>query len=537
VASVEEIAQRLDELETRFVAAEQERETAVRERDEYRALYLETMERCRKLELGMLASKSERLPENEVQLSLGVLSMVLGERQLAELDAALAAASAEQEVKGHTRRKPTGRKPLPEHLPRVEIQVLPPEVEKQGLDAFERIGEDVSETIERRPASLVVARVIRPKFVRRDRERDVETEIFVAPPLELPIPRGLAGPGMLADTIVKRWQDHMPLNRLEDMYARDGLELARSTVCGWHGALAEVVEPLVSAMRDDAFKQPYLCTDATGVLVQQKERCRTGHFWVLVAPERHVLFEFTRDHSSDAVDDVLSGYQGFLVADAHAVYDHLYATGDVVEVNCWAHARRYFFKALDSDPERAKVALGFIGALFRIERTLANSPRRKKEKIREKRSRYIVDAFFSWCDAEADKVLDDTPISKGIRYARNQRVGLSQFLDDGRLPIHNNMSELALRREAVGRKNWLFVGNDDAGSVNALFTSLLASCQLFAIEPWSYLRDILCLLPAWPRHRLLELAPLNWNKTRALDDVAALLDRNPFRNLTLDARR
>jgi transposase len=536
VASVTEIVQRLDELEHRFATAEREREAAARERDEYRALYLETMERCRKLELGILASKSERLPDGGGQLSLDVLSMVLGDRQRAELDAALAAANAEQEVAAHKRRKPTGRKPLPEHLPRVEIVVLPPEVERQGLDAFERIGQDVSETIERRPASFVVARVVRPKFVRKGRERDAETDVLIAEPLELPIPRGLAGPGMLADTIVKRWQDHMPLNRLEDMYGRDGLELARSTMCGWHGALAEVVKPLVSVMRDDAFKQPYLCVDATGVLVQQKERCRTGHFWVLVAPGRHVLFEFTRDHTSDAVDDVLAGYQGYLVADAHVVYDHLYKSGDVVEVNCWAHCRRYFFKALESDPVRAKVALGFIGSLFRIERSLADAPRRKKENIREKRSRHIVDAFFSWCDAEAASVLDDTPISSGIRYARNQRVGLAQFLEDGRLPIHNNMSELALRREAVGRKNWLFVGSDDGGVVNATFTSLLASCRLCGVEPWSYLRDVLCLLPQWPEHALLDLAPLKWAKTFARDDVRALLDANRFRRLTLDAR-
>jgi hypothetical protein len=180
------------------------------------------------------------------------------------------------------------------------------------------------------------------------------------------------------------------------------------------------------------------------------------------------------------------------------------------------------------------VALGFIGALFRIERTLADSPRRKKEKIRDKRSRPIVDAFFSWCDAEAPTVLDDTPISDGIRYARNQRVGLSQFLDDGRLPIHNSMSELALRREAVGRKNWLFVGSDDGGAVNALFTSLLASCRLCDVEPWSYLRDVFCLLPRWPVHRMLDLAPVAWSETRARDDVQALLDANPFRRLTLE---
>lgn len=510
--------------------------TAEQERDDYRALYLETMERCRKLELGILSSKSERVVDDGDQLSFGVLSLVLNERQQAELDAALEAAKAEQTIPEHTRRKPTGRKPLPEHLPRVPIEVLPPEVQRKGLDAFERIGEEISEVVERRPASVVVARIIRPKFLPKNRAPDSIVKVLVAEPLDLPIPRGLAGPGMLADTIVRRWQDHMPLNRLEDMYARDGIELARSTMCGWHGALAEVAKPLVDAMRVDAFKQPFLCTDATGVLVQHKERCRRGHFWVLVAPGRHVLFEYTRDHSSDAVDDVLAGYQGFLVADAHVVYDHLYASGDVVEVNCWAHCRRYFFKALDSDPERAKVALNFIGALFRIERTLANAPRKKKETIRGKRSRPIVEAFFSWCDAEALKVLDDTPISNGIRYARNQRVGLARFLEDGRLPIHNNMSELALRREAVGRKNWLFVGSDDAGAVNATFTSLLASARLHDIEPWAYLRDILCLLPDWPEHELLDLSPLRWAATSARDDVRAALGANRFRALTLDPR-
>jgi transposase len=393
----------------------------------------------------------------------------------------------------------------------------------------------LSETIERRPAAYVVARVIRPKYIPKDRERGVGavTNVLIAPTLQLPIPRGLAGPGMLADTIVKRWQHHLPLNRLEGIYGRDGIEIARSTMCGWHSALADLCEPLIAAMRADAFKQPYLCTDATGVLVQQKERCRLGHFWVLVAPGRHVLFEFTRDHTSDAVDDVLAGYQGYLVADAHAVYDHLYASGDLVEVNCWAHARRYYFKALGSDPERAKMALGLISALFKIERTLADSPRKKKEQIRQKRSRPIVDAFFSWCDAEAEKVLDDTPISAGIRYSRNQREGLSRFIEDGRLPIHNNMSELALRREAVGRKNWLFVGSDDGGAVNATFTSLLASCQLCDVEPWAYLRDLFCLIPSWPEHALIELAPLNWKTTRERTDVIERLDANRFRRLTL----
>jgi transposase len=442
------------------------------------------------------------------------------------------AAEQPQLVEGYVRAKPTGRKPLPEHLPRVEIEIVPPEVEREGRDAFERIGQEVSEVIERRPASLVVARIIRPKFVRKGRCGD-KTHVLIGPAPELPIPKGMAGPGMLADTIVKRWQDHLPLNRLEDIYARDEIDLSRSTMCGWHAELAELVQPLIAAMRQDALEQPYLCVDATGVLVQAKHKCRTGHFWVLVAPERHVLYEYSAQHTADAVDGFLAGYQGYLVADAHVVYDHLYRQGDVVEVNCWAHARRYFFKALESDRERAEIALGLIGGLFRIERSLADSPRKKKERIRNKHSRPIIERFFDWCDHEASKVLDETPIAVGIRYARNQRKGLSRFLDDGRLPIHNNISELNLRRQAVGRKNWIFLGSDDGGAVNAVFTSLLASCRMLGIEPWSYLRDLFCLLPEWPVHRVLELAPVNWETTRERNDVRKALESNPFRRLTL----
>jgi len=165
-------------------------------------------------------------------------------------------------------------------------------------------------------------------------------------------------------------------------------------MCGWHGVLADLVKPVISAMRDDALKQPYLCIDATGVLVQHKERCRLGHFWVLVAPERHVLFEYTRDHTSAAVDEVLSDYQGCLVTDAHAVYDHVYKTGNVVEVNCWAHVRRYFFKALESDPDRAKVALGFIGSLFRSNDPL-QTRRDERRKRFERRDRVTSSKRFS----------------------------------------------------------------------------------------------------------------------------------------------
>lgn len=521
------LVQRLDALDREQTAVRERLSQVEQERDRYRQLYQEMMERCRKLEKGLMGQQSESLGDGGAQLSLGVLELMFGDSAKAELDQL----AGEGRVREHTRQKPTGRKPIPEHVPRVDIIIVPEEVEREGLDAFNKIGEDVTEVLERRPASMVVARIVKPKFVRKD--RSLGDGIVMGETPELPIPRGLAGPGLLADTIVRRWQDHLPLHRLEGIYAREGIELARSTICSWHEQLATLAERLVAAMRADAFTAPYLCVDATGVLVQAKEKCRRGHFWVLIAPERHVLFEYTREHTSDAVDSILAGYEGYLVADAHAVYDHLYASERLTEVNCWAHARRYFFKAMSSDPERAKEALGLIGALFRIERSIADSPRKKREQVRAKRSAPIVERFWSWCDAEFPQLLEDTPIYDGVRYARNQRQGLSRFLSDGRLPLDNNISERELRREAVGRKNWIFLGSDDGGRVNAGFTSLLASCRMLDVEPWAYMRDLLCLLPRWPQHRLLELAPVNWTTTMAGADVQRTLGLDPYRLLTL----
>ena len=497
------------------------------DREHYRDLYLAAIEKCRKLELGIIGPKSEKLGASDAQLSIALLSAMLGK----DAPPVLAERHA---IPEHTRAKPTGRRPLPDSLPRVEVEILPPEVQAEGLAKFERIGAEVAETVERRPASMVVVRVTRPKFVRKDRERNAETEVSVAPPPELPIERGLAGPGLLADTVVRRWQDHLPLHRLEQVYAREGVELARSTICGWHDALAALARPLVDEMWSDARGSPYLCTDATGVLVQAKDECTTGHFWVVVAPGRHVLYAYTPRHDAAAVDELLAGYEGYLVADAHAVYDHLYKTGKVFEVGCWAHVRRYFYKALDSDLPRARVALALIGELFRIERQVRDASPPERLRVRKRESAPLVDKLLAWADHEAPNVLEQTPIAKGLGYLRNQRVALARFLDDGRLPVHNNASENALRREVVGRKNWLFLGSDEAGEVNTTFVTLLASCQLHGIEPWSYLRDVFCLLPSWPRRRVLELAPVHWQQTREQPDTQQLLAANVFRRAVLE---
>ena len=423
-------------------------ETLASERSRYRELYLQLLEQCKRLERGLLAGqKAERLSLDDAQLTLAILGTLLARQGAGEESAPEAPAS---EPAKRARLKPPGRKPLPEQLPRVEIELIPDEVQREGLDAFERIGAEVSDTIEKRPASLVCVHIVRPKFVRKDRDRLSATSVRIAEVLELPIERGVAGPALLADTIVRRWADHLPLHRLERIYAREGLELARSTLCGWYDQLRPLVDPVVEAMWEDAKTAPYLCTDATGVLVQAKQRCRRGHFFVVVAPERHVLFRYTPTHDAKAVDRMLAGYRGYLVADAHAVYDHLYAGGQVIEVGCWSHCRRYFFESLSTDPERARTALAYLQGLFQIERRIAEFSRHERSTVRHRESRPLVEGFFAWCEAQAEHVLDDTPIAKGIRYARNQQRALVRFLEDGRLPLHNNVSERELRREAIG---------------------------------------------------------------------------------------
>jgi len=516
-------------VEQRLAALEAQISALAQERDEYRKLVLHLREENERLKRGLLGQKAERLPKNDAQLSLIMLGLALG----GDADAQTPAPPAiEQAVAEHTRAKPV-RKPLPSNLPREEIEIIPPEVERDP-DAFELIGKETREVLERRPSSTITVALIYKKYVRKDRKRGEATKVFAPETVELPIEHGVAGPGMLADTIVRRWQDHQPVNRLEGIYAREGLQVAKSTLCGWHEKVADLVRPVVEAMRSDAFTQPYLCVDATGVLVLAKERCRTGHFWVTVAPEKHVLFAYSKRHDSAAVDELLADYSGYLVADAHAVYDHLYRNGAVIEVGCWAHTRRYFFKAIESDPERAKTALAWIGALFALERSMASTPGKKRREIRQARAAPIVEAFFEWCDQEAGRVLDESPMAQGIGYARNQRVALRRFLDDGRLPMHNNISEMNLRREVVGRKNWLFVGSDDGGEINTVFVSLLASCSLHKLEPFAYMRDLLCLVPRWPSHRVLELAPAYWRETFEKREAQEILNANVLRRVVLE---
>jgi transposase len=437
----------LSALSERAAELEKKLDRTSHEREEYRKLYeLATLE-LERLRRHVFGKKSERVSADQLAMSFGAIAQLLGaaEASTEQTEADEEACARPNDGGGDTedtpkRKRPrAGRQPLPQHLPVETIVLLPAELKGDERDDFECIGEEVSETLEHRSASKVRVRVVRPKIVRKGCP---EAGVMTTAPLELPIERGLAGPALLAQVVIDKYEDHQGLHRQERRFLREGVHLADSTLGGWIEALHTLCDPLVLAMCADTKSTcPFIATDATGVLVLDKDECQRGHFFVLLGADKHVLFRYSKEHTSKAIQSFLAGYQGYLVADAHSIYDALYRDGRCVEVGCMAHARRYFYKALGSDPERARVALALIAKLFRVERDLADASRPKKERTRRDKSQPLLDALFTWCSEERDKVLDQTPISQAIQYALNQRDALSRFVEDGRLPLSSRVGD------------------------------------------------------------------------------------------------
>ena len=541
--------QRIAELQKHDNALAKQLERMTHERDEYRKLYELTHIELERTRRHIFGQKAERV--NPAQMQLALDAVVQSIRNTASNDepassppnppnppnppdqsnesngaqsngAPPPANPPKAKERKHT---PHGRQKLPEHLEVEEIVLMPPEVSGEMAESLVRIGEDVSETLEWRSAAMVRLRIVRPKFaVKGEPERGV----ISMPAPDAPLRRCMGGPGLIAYVLMSKYGDHLPLHRQEKIYARSGVSLARSTMCNWVEESTSLLKYIVEAMAKDARNAHCIAIDATGVLVQAKEKCRRGYFWVMVADHDHVLFRFTPRHVQDGPKEFLRGYKGYVLADASSVYERLYDEEDVTEVGCWAHSRRRFYEALSSDKERALAGIGFIRQLYEIDKDIKKkdlAPTARTEE-RRKRAAPILEAFRIWLEIEQLTALPKSPIGKAIAYALNHWIPLTRFVEDGRLRLDNNRSELELRREAVGRKNWIFVGNDDGAEWNAIAVSLIASCELHRIEPWAYLRDVLILLPDWPRDRVLELAPKFWKQTLEQSDARKRLDES-----------
>jgi transposase len=405
-----------------------------------------------------------------------------------------------------------GRRALPRDLPRQRVEHDLPEAEKLCpccRTPRAKIGEEVTERLDYRPSSLFVVEHVRPKYGCRT----CRGEIAVTPLPPEPLPRSLAAPGLLAHVITAKFADHLPLHRLEGILGRHGVELTRSTMCDWLAGCAHALRPVYDLLCGRVRRSKVIHTDDTPVPVQDRtrNRTRTGRIWVYVGDPAnpYIVYDATPSRSRDGPQTFLRGFTGYVQADAFGGYDGLYATG-AAEVACWAHVRRKWYDARDSDPRLAHAALARIRALYDIEDRAKTLTAADRAALRRREAVPVLIAFGDWLEAIRPGVLPRSPIGQALTYATNQWAALNVYVTDGDLAIDNNAAERALRGVAVGRKNWLFWGSDRGGRTAAVLTSLTATCRRHRIDPWSYLSDVLARLPSYPADRLPELLPDAW---------------------------
>ena len=423
------------------------------------------------------------------------------------------------------RKRGHGRAPLPKDLPRERVEHEPaPEdlVCSCCGEAKCRIGEETSEELEYIPASMLVVEHVRGKYACRSCEEGV---VIADPPVR-PLEKGRAGPGLLAKVVVAKYGDHLPLNRLEGIFARHGVHLARSTMCDWVRDVAGLLSPIVKEMRRGILSTELVQTDDTPVQVQTGgPRTKRGFIWVYHAPERdEVVYDFTRSRAREGPERILQHYKGYLQADAYSGYDRIMARSGVVEVGCWAHARRKFVEAMDSSPDRATAVVAAIRRLYMIEREAKILSPEDRQAMREERARPILETMEEGLELLDQLALPQSPLGKAVTYARNQWSALTRYVEDGRLPIDNNAAERSMRRVAVGRKNWLFAGSPAGGERAAVLYSLIESCRRIEIDPFAYMRDVISRVATHPMSRIEELTPRGW-KAAAQAEFADLTSR------------
>ena len=401
-----------------------------------------------------------------------------------------------------------GRKTLPANLRRETVVVDIPEAEKLAVGGtWVKIGEEVSEKLDYTPSSVFVRRIVRPKYVVRFENKPDELKIAALPPEALP--KSKAAPGLVADVIVAKLVDHLPLYRQEQRYTRHGIELSRSTLCGWLAEAASVLTPLYLLLKAQVLSTKVVNTDDTPIPVQDatREHCRTGRIWTYVSAGG-IVYDATADRCRDGPLQFLKDFRGFLQCDAYAGYDELFRTRPrVVEVGCWAHARRKFVEAEKTSAALAHEAVARIKALYAVEHEAKGLDAAGRRALRQQKSQPLLDGLKNWLDHQRTQIVPKTPIAEAFTYALNQWSALSMYVTDGELAIDNNAAERAIKPFAIGRKNWLFFGSDHGGQSLATLASFTATCQLIKINPWHWLRDTLTHLPVTPNDQLINLLP------------------------------
>ncbi len=484
------------------IAARDEKLSSRDQQIEHLKLLLEKM--CR----DAYGAKSEKLDRNVDQLEL----------KLEELQSDQAADEVIEQLASDTpiKNKPA-RKPLPDHLRREVItHTLSQECCPDCGGKLRKLGEDVSEHLERIPETFKVVRHVRVKMSCSSCDKIVQPP---APPR--PIERCLAGPALLAHVLSAKYANHIPLNRQSEIYAREGVELDRSTLAGWVGASSQLLAPLVEAVRRHVMAGRKIHADDTPVPVLSpgRGRTKTGRLWTYVRDDRPagvntapaVWFAYSPDRKGEHPQRHLKDFRGVLQADAYAGYGHLYGTGNIQEAACMAHARRKLHDIQEIHPSPITTeALDRIGALYGIEREIRGQTAERRREVRQARAKPLLEQLHRWFEQKLATLSAKSDTAAAIRYALSRWRALTRYVDDGLIEIDNSSAERALRAVALGRRNYLFAGADSGGERAAAIYSLVGSAKLNGVDPELYLRTVLTRIAEHPINRIDDLLPWNF---------------------------
>lgn len=395
---------------------------------------------------------------------------------------------------------------FPSHLPRVDV-ILEPEEDVSGM---RKIGEEITEELDLKPALLFVRRYIRPRYV------SVEETFHIAPLPTRVIEKGIPGPGLLTQIIYDKFSSHLPFYRQVQRYEQLGMRIPASTLEGWFEATCSLLEPLYESLKAQVLASSYVQVDETPIPVldkQKKGETHRGYHWVYHGVElKLVLFDYREGRGREGPKELLKNYRGYLQTDGYGVYDMFESRQDIVLVGCMAHARRYFEHALDNDKARAEKVLLWIQQLYAVERQAReqNLGAEDRYALRQAKARPVMEELENWLLSERLQVLPKSAIGKAIFYLIPRFYKMAMYIEDGRLEIDNNLAENLIRPVALGRKNYMFAGSHAGAKRAAIVYSLLGSCKLQGINPYDYLMDILQRLPLQPINRLQDLLPPFW---------------------------
>ena len=400
-----------------------------------------------------------------------------------------------------------GRTKLPEHLERREIIIEPAEV----TDGCKKIGEEITEELEYEPGKLFVNRYVRPKYVITENK-----SIIIAPMMERPLPKAIVGPGLLAQIIIDKYVDHLPLYRQMERFKREGINIPYSTIGDWIKNGCSLIDPLYESLKKLIVQSNYLHADESPIKVLDKDKkgqTHRGYYWVYHnSIDGLVWFDYQEGRGREGPVAVLKDFKGYLQTDGYAVYDFFKEEKDITVLHCMAHARRMFFEAKENDKPIAEYALEQIGLLYTIERKAKEQQLDQEQilQLRQTEAVPVLESLGRWMKETYVKVLPKSAIGKALGYSISRWPELMMYATDGKLNIDNNPVENSIRPVAIGRKNYLFAGSHEAAKRSAILYSLMGTCKLHGINPFIWLRDVLQRIATHPINKIEELLPHNW---------------------------